>query len=57
MHYLLGMENARLGHIRTITRIASDDHVWLDQFTGGNLELVQALNPQGRPSSRSWMIR
>ncbi|HRW76219.1 MAG: DNA mismatch repair protein MutS [Lewinellaceae bacterium] len=48
LHYLASTENARLGHIRTITRIASDDHVWLDQFTVRNLELVQALNPQGR---------
>ncbi len=48
LHYLASTENARLGHIRTISRIASDDYVWLDQFTVRNLELVNTLQPQGR---------
>lgn len=48
LHYLASTENARLGHIRSISRIASDDYVWLDQFTVRNLELVHALQPQGK---------
>ncbi len=48
LHYLASTENARLGHIRNISRIASDDYVWLDQFTVRNLELVHALQPQGK---------
>lgn len=48
LHYLASTENARLGHIRSISRIASDDNVWLDQFTVRNLELVHALQPQGK---------
>lgn len=48
LHYLDETENAKLGHIRHIARIQSDEYVWLDQFTVRNLELVQPLAPQGR---------
>lgn len=48
LHYLAATENARLGHLRTISRIHADDYVWLDQFTVRNLELVQSQHPQGR---------
>lgn len=48
LHYLDETENAKLGHIRHIARIQSDEYVWLDQFTVRNLELVQPLAPQGK---------
>lgn len=48
LHYLAATENARINHLRTIARIHSSRHVWLDQFTVRNLELVQSQFAHGR---------
>ncbi len=48
LHYLSSTENDRLAHIRTISRIHQENHVWLDQFTVRNLELVHSPFPQGK---------
>ncbi len=42
VHYLVQTEHAKKDHITKISRVASNDYVWLDQFTMRNLELTQA---------------
>ena len=39
LHYLGETHHAKLDHITGITRMASQDHVWMDRFTLRNLEL------------------
>jgi DNA mismatch repair protein MutS len=47
MNYLEITEHHQVSHITGITRIASDNHVWLDRFTIRNLEIFQPLNAGG----------
>lgn len=42
LYYLEFTEHKALGHIRGISRIDEDDHVWIDKFTIRNLELFEA---------------
>ena len=48
LHYLNQNQHHNLGHVTTISRLDRDDHVWLDQFTARNLELVISAQPQGK---------
>lgn len=48
MHYLGETQNDKLGHIRSISRIASEEYVWLDRFTIRNLELFDSNHPGGK---------
>ncbi len=42
LHYLSETQHDRLGHIRSISRLDENEHVWLDPFTIRNLELVHS---------------
>lgn len=47
LHYLAAMENNRLAHIVTISRLQTERYVWLDRFTIRNLELIASNHEQG----------
>lgn len=47
MHYLDITHHTQLGHITTLGRIDSSRYVALDRFTVRNLELVEAISPDG----------
>ena len=49
LHYLDITENKNLNHLKKISRIQSDQFVWLDQFTIRNLELVHTNHNAGIP--------
>ncbi|WP_340065472.1 DNA mismatch repair protein MutS [Ascidiimonas aurantiaca] len=42
LHYLSETRHSQLGHITTISRIAEEQHVWMDRFTIRNLELYHS---------------
>ncbi|MDP5081901.1 MAG: DNA mismatch repair protein MutS [Winogradskyella sp.] len=44
LHYLSETRHNKLQHITTISRIATDDYVWMDKFTIRNLELYNSTN-------------
>ncbi|MBO6879254.1 MULTISPECIES: DNA mismatch repair protein MutS [Winogradskyella] len=44
LHYLSETRHNKLDHIATISRIATDDYVWMDKFTIRNLELYHSTN-------------
>ncbi|MDY2587376.1 DNA mismatch repair protein MutS [Winogradskyella aquimaris] len=44
LHYLSETRHNQLQHISTISRIATDDYVWMDKFTIRNLELYHSNN-------------
>lgn len=44
LHYLSETRHNKLEHITTISRIATDDYVWMDKFTIRNLELYNSTN-------------
>jgi len=48
LHYLNQNKHNNLSHIQTIARLDRDEHVWLDQFTARNLELISSNHPQGK---------
>jgi DNA mismatch repair protein MutS len=71
IHYLHYNQQDNLKHINKISRIVSDDYVWLDPFTIRNLELIyspnvgaitlldiidQTLTPMGGRMLRKWMV-
>ncbi|MBC7883894.1 MAG: DNA mismatch repair protein MutS, partial [Saprospiraceae bacterium] len=47
LHYLASTQNDKLNHISGITRIQSENYVWLDRFTVRNLELVRSAHETG----------
>ncbi|HMX41453.1 MAG TPA: hypothetical protein PKD78_14050, partial [Saprospiraceae bacterium] len=47
LHYLAAMENTRLAHIVSISRLQTERYVWLDRFTIRNLELISSNHEQG----------
>ncbi|MCW5922193.1 MAG: DNA mismatch repair protein MutS [Saprospiraceae bacterium] len=47
LHYLAAMENTRLAHITSLSRLQTEKYVWLDRFTIRNLELVSSNHEQG----------
>ena len=44
LHYLSETRHNQLQHITSISRIVTDDYVWMDKFTIRNLELYQSTN-------------
>ncbi|NQY67704.1 MAG: DNA mismatch repair protein MutS [Flavobacteriales bacterium] len=44
MHYLSETEHNKVQHIKKISRIEEDHHLWMDRFTIRNLELVFSTN-------------
>lgn len=49
LHYLESTQNDRIKHISRISRIQSDQYVWLDRFTIRNLELIGSSHETGIP--------
>ena len=49
LHYLSTTENKNLQHIASLSRIQSDNYVWLDRFTIQNLELIHSSHETGTP--------
>ena len=49
LHYLAATENNKLAHIARLSRLQTQQYVWLDRFTIRNLELVHANHENGRP--------
>ena len=47
-HYLRETQNDKLGHITALSRIAEENHIWMDQFTLRNLEIFHSNAPDGR---------
>ncbi|HAD14290.1 MAG TPA: DNA mismatch repair protein MutS [Saprospirales bacterium] len=47
LHYLAAMENNRLAHITSLSRLQTEKFVWLDRFTIRNLELVSSNHENG----------
>ncbi len=45
LHYLEENKHKEASHIRSISRIAEDEYVWLDRFTIRNLELISSPHP------------
>lgn len=45
LHYLEENKHKESSHIRSISRIAEDEYVWLDRFTIRNLELISSPHP------------
>lgn len=48
LHYLDHTEHKQLNHITNISRVESDQFVWLDRFTVQNLELLTPTQPDGQ---------
>lgn len=49
LHYLDATQNENLKHIKGLSRIQSEEYVWLDRFTIRNLELIQSFHESGIP--------
>ncbi len=47
LYYLAAMENTRLAHITGLSRLQTEQFVWLDRFTIRNLELVNSNHENG----------
>ena len=47
LHYITTTENHNTSHVSSIQRIEKDDHVWMDDFTVNNLELIHTPHPNG----------
>lgn len=47
VHYLSTTQNNKTSHINAITRIHSENYVWLDRFTVRNLELIKSAHETG----------
>jgi DNA mismatch repair protein MutS len=47
LHYLASTENNKLSHIGTLSRLQTDQFVWLDRFTIRNLELISSNHETG----------
>lgn len=48
IHYLNSTENRQLTHINHISRIPSEQFMWLDKFTVRNLELISSAQEDGK---------
>jgi DNA mismatch repair protein MutS len=47
IHYLESVETKNPAHLSQISRLASEDTVWMDRFTIKNLELIDPIHPEG----------
>lgn len=48
LQYLVSTENNKLAHITRISRLHTEQYVWLDRFTIKNLELIHPNHENGR---------
>lgn len=49
LHYVSETQHKKLEHIKNITRIPEDHHVWMDRFTVQNLELYGSKSQSAIP--------
>jgi DNA mismatch repair protein MutS len=71
LHYLSETHHDQVRHIRALSRLEEDRHVWLDRFTIRNLELLQpaqeggasllsvldqTVTPMGSRLLRKWLV-
>jgi DNA mismatch repair protein MutS len=70
IHYLKDTEHPNLQHITTIQRLDRENHLWMDQFTVRNLELLpngensfsllqtldNTVSPMGARLMKRWML-
>jgi len=70
LHYLKDTEHPHLQHITSLQRINKDEHLWMDQFTIRNLELIShnekahtlyqtinnTISPMGARLLKRWML-
>ncbi len=47
LHYISSAEHHNTSHVSTIQRIEKESHVWMDDFTVNNLELIHSPHPNG----------
>ena len=47
LHYLTTAEHYNTSHVSSIQRIERDNHLWMDDFTISNLELIHSSNFNG----------
>jgi len=47
LHYLSSAEHHNTSHVSSIQRIEKDHHVWMDDFTVSNLELIRSPHYNG----------
>ncbi|MEO6037843.1 MAG: DNA mismatch repair protein MutS, partial [Saprospiraceae bacterium] len=47
LHYLASLQNTKLAHITSLSRLQTEQYVWLDRFTIRNLELVASNHENG----------
>ena len=47
LHYLTTAEHHNTSHVSSIQRIERDNHLWMDDFTISNLELIHSSNFNG----------
>jgi len=48
LHYLDETQHKKLEHITKINQIIDSNHVWMDQFTVSNLELIYSNSKEGK---------
>jgi DNA mismatch repair protein MutS len=48
LHYLDETQHKKLEHITKINQIIDSNHVWMDQFTVANLELIYSNSKEGK---------
>jgi DNA mismatch repair protein MutS len=70
LHYLKDTEHPHLQHISSLQRINKEEHLWMDQFTIRNLELIShnekahtlyqtinnTISPMGARLLKRWML-
>ena len=47
LHYISTAEHHHTSHVSSIQRIDKDNHLWMDDFTVSNLELIYSTNHNG----------
>ena len=47
LHYISSAEHHNTSHVSNIQRIEKESHVWMDDFTVNNLELIHSPHPNG----------
>ena len=47
LHYISTAEHHHTSHVSSIQRIDKDNHLWMDDFTVSNLELIHSTNYNG----------
>jgi DNA mismatch repair protein MutS len=48
LHYLSDTRHDKLKHVNTLSRLDTDEYVWLDHFTIRNLEILYSPNQEAR---------